>query len=171
MTLPRTILSVLGLVSAALVLAGGADIARGQCQANELVKLTASDATEGDHFGISASISGELAVIGADGDDDVGSDAGSAYVYHFDGTTWIEQVKLTASDAAPGDNFGNAVSVSGDVAVSRRVRPTAPAVRRTSSRATRAALTTGARSPSSPPPMARRTTGSAPLFPSAATWS
>ena len=28
--------------------------------------------------------------------------SGSAYIFHYDGTGWIEQKKLMASDAAPG---------------------------------------------------------------------
>jgi len=100
-----------------LVLAGGVDVARGQCHANELLMLTASDAKEGDYFGCSASISGDLAVIGAFGNDDAGSEAGAAYVYRFDGTTWIEVTKLTASDPGDGDGFGSSVTIGGDVIV------------------------------------------------------
>ncbi len=47
----------------------------------EVAKLTASDAAAGDQFGISVSVSGDLAVIGAHGDDDAGTISGSAYVF------------------------------------------------------------------------------------------
>ena len=51
-------------------------------------------------------------------DDHAGSaDAGSAYVFVRNGTTWTEQRKLTASDAAPDDYFGMSVSLAGDTAV------------------------------------------------------
>ena len=40
--------------------------------------LTASDVAEGDWFGVSVSVSGDLAVIGALFDDDAGSKSGSA---------------------------------------------------------------------------------------------
>ncbi len=83
----------------------------------ETAKLTASDGAAFDEFGWSVSISGDLAVIAAPRDDDAGSSSGSAYVFHFDGFDWIEQAKLTASDAAGGDIFGQAVSVSGESAV------------------------------------------------------
>jgi len=97
----------------------------GQCQANELDKLTASDAAAGDNFGGDAddvSISGNVSVIGAFRDDDAcpadnNCDSGSAYVYRFDGASWIEEAKLTASDAAAGDGFGVSDSISGDVIV------------------------------------------------------
>jgi hypothetical protein len=80
-------------------------------------KLTASDAAAGDHFGQSVSVSGDTAVVAADWDDDAGSNSGSAYVFKRSGSTWTQQAKLTASDAAAGDEFGVSVSVSGDTAV------------------------------------------------------
>jgi len=81
------------------------------------VKLTASDAGVGDEFGYSVSISGSVAVIGANGDDDGGDRSGSAYVFRWDGAGWLQESKLTASDAAALDAFGGSVSISGDVAV------------------------------------------------------
>jgi hypothetical protein len=44
-------------------------------------KITASDGAADDNFGISVAISGDLAVVGANGDDDAGSYSGSAYIY------------------------------------------------------------------------------------------
>jgi hypothetical protein len=44
-------------------------------------KLTASDGATDDWFGLSVSISGYYAVVGAPSDDDKGSDSGSAYVF------------------------------------------------------------------------------------------
>jgi hypothetical protein len=83
----------------------------------EQQKLTASDAAASDQFGISVSVSGDTAVVGAHGNDDTGSASGSAYVFTRSGTVWTQQPKLTASDAAAGDEFGLSVSVSGDTAV------------------------------------------------------
>jgi hypothetical protein len=80
-------------------------------------KLLASDGTAQDRFGGSVSVSGDIAVVGAYRDDDNGSDSGSAYVYRWDGSTWVQEAKLLASDGAAEDWFGNRVSVSGDVAV------------------------------------------------------
>ncbi|MCH8153323.1 MAG: hypothetical protein IH830_13235 [Planctomycetes bacterium] len=95
------------------------DTTRGQCQANELAKLTACDAAAGDEFGISVSISGDVAVIGARWDDDGGPVSGSAYVYRLNRATgeWEEEAKLTASDAAPSDEFGRSVSICNEVVV------------------------------------------------------
>lgn len=83
----------------------------------EEAKLLASDGSVGDYFGSSVSLLGEVALIGADSDDDNGLDSGSAYVFRFNGSSWVEEAKLTASDGAAGDLFGNAVSLSGDVAL------------------------------------------------------
>jgi len=83
----------------------------------EQAKLTASDAAAGDQFGISVSISGDTAIVGARVDDDAGSSSGSAYVFTRSGTTWTQQAKLTASDAARGDVFGTFVSILGDTAI------------------------------------------------------
>jgi len=81
----------------------------------QLFKLTASDAAASDRFGSSVSISGTTAVIGAYQDDDGGTNSGSAYV--FDTTTGQQLFKLTASDAAANDWFGDSVSISGTTAI------------------------------------------------------
>ena len=83
----------------------------------ETQKLTASDAAAEDSFGISVSILGDKAIIGAYRDDDGGENSGSAHIFKFNGTSWIEAQKLTASDAAAEDSFGINVSISGDRAI------------------------------------------------------
>ncbi|UCH24555.1 MAG: hypothetical protein JSV66_11420 [Trueperaceae bacterium] len=80
----------------------------------ERAKVAAADAGTNDRFGFSVSIDGDTAVVGAYLDDDAGLFSGSAYVFVRDGTTWIQQAKLTAADAAVGDQFGYAVALSGD---------------------------------------------------------
>ncbi len=80
-------------------------------------KLTAADAAAGDSFGFTVAISGDTVVVGAHGNDDAGADSGSAYVFTRSGTTWTQQAKLTAPDAAAGDSFGNAVSIAGNTAI------------------------------------------------------
>lgn len=80
-------------------------------------KLTPIDAAESDRFGISVSISGETAVVGSWNDDDAGESSGSAYVFVRSNGLWTQQAKLTADDAAGGDEFGVSVSVNGDRAV------------------------------------------------------
>ena len=86
-------------------------------QATEQAKLIASDGARLDKFGFSVSISGDTAVVGAGSGDGNFVDSGSAYVFVRSGTTWSEQAKLTASDGAAADFFGNSVSISGDTAL------------------------------------------------------
>lgn len=80
-------------------------------------KLTASDAASGDLFGASVSLDGDLAIVGASSDDDAGLSSGSTYAYRYNGATWVEEQKLTASDAASGDRFGVSVSLNGSAAI------------------------------------------------------
>jgi hypothetical protein len=80
-------------------------------------KLLAADGTASDYFGYSASLTGDTALIGADGDDDNGVDSGSAYVFTRTGTTWTQQAKLLASYGAVYDSFGWSVSLSSDTAL------------------------------------------------------
>ena len=81
------------------------------------MNLLASDGASYDHFGNSVAVDGDTAIVGAYSDDDNGNNSGSAYVFGFDGSNWIEQEKLLASDGAAGDNFGISVAVDGDTAV------------------------------------------------------
>ena len=86
----------------------------------EMKKLTASDAAADDQFGRSAAISGDTVVVGAYFKDDVGSNSGAAYLFERNvggADNWGEMKKLTASDAAGGDNFGNSVAISSDTVV------------------------------------------------------
>jgi len=80
-------------------------------------KLLASDGATGDYFGVSVSIDGDYAIIGAHRDDDNGEDSGSAYIFTRSGTTWNQQDKLIPSDGAAEDLFGNSVSIDGDYAI------------------------------------------------------
>ena len=84
---------------------------------SQQAKLIAGDAAASDGFGISVAISGDTVVAGAQNDDDGGSNSGSAYVFARTATSWAQQGKLAASDAATGDGFGNSVAISGDTVV------------------------------------------------------
>ncbi len=62
-------------------------------------KLTASDAEADDYFGRCVAISGDIAVVGAYGEDAGGSDSGSAYVFERNqggADNWGQVKKLTA---------------------------------------------------------------------------
>ena len=80
----------------------------------EQQELHASDAAGGDRFGNYVAISGETIVAGSSFDNHAGSGSGSAYVFTRSGTTWTEQQKITASDAAAGTLFGGYVAIDGE---------------------------------------------------------
>jgi hypothetical protein len=81
----------------------------------QLAKITASDGASFDYFGNSVAVGSGRIVVGANGDDDDGSYSGSAYIFDLDGT---QLAKITASDAAGADRFGNSVAVgSGRIVV------------------------------------------------------
>jgi len=81
-------------------------------------KLTSGSVVAGQ-FGISVSISGDTAVVGAEVDDgnEPNSDSGAAYVFIRNGDGWDQEAKLTASDGVLFDYFGGSVSISGDTVV------------------------------------------------------
>ncbi len=86
----------------------------------QVVKITAPDGQAGDMFGASLDLDGDLAVIGANLDDDKGINAGSAYVFGKDqggANAWGQVKKLTANDGAPFDNFGVSVGIGSDVVI------------------------------------------------------
>jgi len=91
--------------------------------------LKASNTGEGDFFGWSVAVSGNTVVVGALGEDSISTgvngnqannsaaSAGAAYVFVRDGTNWTQQAYLKPSNTGAGDNFGNAVAISGDTIV------------------------------------------------------
>lgn len=76
-------------------------------------KLTASDRATGDQFGMSIDVDGETVIVGAPGDDDGGSSAGSAYVYVRTAGVWTQRQKIAANDPSGSALFGE-VAISGN---------------------------------------------------------
>ncbi len=114
---PRLAGVVCGLLG---LLAAPALPSAGQCVTGELARIQADDGAAGDRFGAAVDVAGEVLVVGAVDDDDLGGSSGAAYVYRrVQGTSsgWALEVKLTASDGAAGDQFGYAVATRGDVVV------------------------------------------------------
>lgn len=83
----------------------------------EVIQLTASDGADCDGFGRSVAISGDMLVVGADGNDEQGFDAGAAYMFQRVDGVWTPAGKLTASDGTDGDAFGVAAAISGSTLV------------------------------------------------------
>jgi len=80
-------------------------------------KIIAPDGKEYDYFGVSVSMSGSTALVGAEGEDSKGNNAGAAYVFVNANTGNPTAYKLTASDGGAYDSFGNSVSMSGSTAL------------------------------------------------------
>lgn len=91
---------------------------------------------QGDLFGADVGVSGNLMVVGAPGEDsaadgvdgdpadDSAEDSGAAFVFEHNGTAWIEQAYIKASNSdgtrgtfSPHDEFGTAVAISGHTIV------------------------------------------------------
>jgi len=81
----------------------------------QLFKLAAVDLTLFDAFGESIAMEGNRVLVGASGDDDLGSESGSAYV--FDALTGVQLAKLLPSDGTSGSQFGGSVAISNGLAV------------------------------------------------------
>ncbi|HBG26734.1 MAG: hypothetical protein A2Y10_01310 [Planctomycetes bacterium GWF2_41_51] len=109
----------------AIVGASGDDSSRGSAYIFQrdgsdwqfIQKISETNGTGSDFFSCSVGISGNLAIVGVYGDDDKTTNAGSAIVYGFNGTSWIQGTKLMASDGASGDNFGCSVAINGLYAI------------------------------------------------------
>ena len=112
---------VQALCSSAICLLFSSGVAQAQIPIlNETTELTAADGAPVDFFGEFVAVDGDTIVAGAIRDDcppGLGNTCGAAYVFIRDGAGWTQRAKLTASDAAAGDQFGSSVAVSGDTVV------------------------------------------------------
>jgi hypothetical protein len=91
--------------------------------------LKASNTEKDDSFGISVAISGDTIVVGAyfedsnatgingTQSDNSTNNAGAAYVFVRNGSTWTQQAYLKASNTGANDQFGLSVAISGDTIV------------------------------------------------------
>jgi len=83
-------------------------------------KLVSSDLQAGDSIGQAVAISGDgnTAILGAafedGGSGDPASNAGAVYVFTRSGSTWTQQARLTASDAATQARFGISATLNSD---------------------------------------------------------
>ena len=113
---PARTLAVLGLAVLAILFTCSTAAAEQAPSFTEAAKLIAADGDSSDDFGYAVAIDGDTMVVGAIGDDDLGSASGSAYVFERQGffNTWSQVAKLLADDGDSGDDFGLAVGISGD---------------------------------------------------------
>ena len=81
---------------------------------SQQAKILPADGEIYDQFGTSVSICGDFAIVGSFHDSNM---TGSAYIFKRNGTKWVQQAKLLASDGAVDDWFGFTVSIYNDYAI------------------------------------------------------
>lgn len=85
---------------------------------SEQAILIAADGASSDLFGSSVAISGDTILVGAErGDSSAVTNSGAAYVFSRQGSSWILDAKLQATDGAPNDFFGASVALEGNTAL------------------------------------------------------
>ncbi len=80
----------------------------------EVQKIVADDSAAGDLFGPAVAFAGDTALVGAHM---ANGEKGAAYIVVLNGDTWTQAAKLTATDSAVGDQFGNSVALTDSYAL------------------------------------------------------
>lgn len=112
---------MLSVVSALSLASGLYACPRSDAGSGAPTKLLPTTGTAYDVAGLAVAVSGNIAVIGSPLDDEQGAGSGSATVFRWNGTDWVQESVLLASDGVANDRFGCAVSVDGDrIAVGAR---------------------------------------------------
>ena len=78
-------------------------------------KITSPTPADEDNFGRALAVHGDLLVITARKEAINEEDVGAAYVYYYRDGKWMNEAKLTASDASAGAYFGQSVTARGDL--------------------------------------------------------
>ena len=88
---------------------------------NSVADIILTGAATNDQFGVSVSTAGDVngdgysdVIVGANGNDAGGSNAGRAYIF-FGGSSMNNVADIILTGAAVSDNFGTSVSSAGDV--------------------------------------------------------
>ena len=82
----------------------------------QVAKLKPDDIDVDDGFGKSLAVLGNRLAVGASFDDDRGLTSGSVYVFNRSSAgQWIQETKLTAPDGRAGDEFGDFVTIHGNL--------------------------------------------------------
>ncbi len=85
-------------------------------------RLTGSIPSDNAHFGGSISLSGDGLLVGASCDNQYAMEAGAAYVFRRQGTTWSHETTLKPLDVEGGLLFGWAVALDGPTAMISSLR-------------------------------------------------
>ncbi|MCB9898721.1 MAG: FG-GAP repeat protein [Planctomycetes bacterium] len=84
---------------------------------SEVTELHPASVFPGDDFGAAVAIDGNRLLAGADLADHGGVSAGAAWIFHDDGSGWVEEAELVSPVPQAMAYFGRALDLSGDVAV------------------------------------------------------
>jgi WD40 repeat protein len=84
---------------------------------NLVSTLSASDAAINDYFGHLVAIYGNTAMVSRGNSYSTFADEIPGAVHVYDAATGVERFKLTASDAAPKDGFGDDIGIDGNMAI------------------------------------------------------
>lgn len=94
----------------------------------ETATLSSRSPVAWDRFGVAVAVSGDRIAVGANFDDEAGTDVGAAHVFDLkaDGS-WIEAAQLLPSLPVSGSEFGAALALHGDLLViGARFDPSGP---------------------------------------------
>ncbi len=85
---------------------------------SEEQKLTAPVGTpDPSEFAFAVALDGDVAIVSALFDDGALDSTGSAYIYHFNGSAWTAQAKMTAANGAANDLYGYSLALADGLAV------------------------------------------------------
>lgn len=81
-------------------------------------RLLAGDGERFDNFGASVAVAGDAVIVGASRNDEMGRNAGAAYLFTRDARgRWRQEAKLLATDGGPDRGLGRRSALAGDTAV------------------------------------------------------
>ena len=83
--------------------------------------LRPEGASDGALFGMAVALEGDVLVVGAFFENERGREAGAAYVFEYDGSTWQSTAKLLGDETSPFDWFGVSCAIdAGRIVVGAR---------------------------------------------------
>jgi hypothetical protein len=80
-------------------------------------RLVPSGAGVRSRVGQTVKLRGDLLLVSAHCDSSAAYMSGAVYIYRYDGTAWVEDIKLRPANPTALANFGNALDFDGDTAV------------------------------------------------------
>lgn len=89
-------------------------------QLGKVITIDGGNSASDQYFGTAVDLDGDIAIIGAYGDDENGRSSGGAYIFSRENSSsdkWRMVTKLSPNDPEEYDLFGRKVAISGDVAI------------------------------------------------------